>query len=76
MRARLEAELIDELVEFLKTNSLLAIISKVLESKSWTWSEVYEENKVEMLKWICEFVEKDKKNTYVNFDIFRYIYIP
>lgn len=65
MRAKLETELIDELVEFCKTNSLLAIIAKVLESKSWTWSEVYIENKIEMLKWICEFVEKDKKYQYV-----------
>jgi hypothetical protein len=66
MREKIEADLIPELEHILDPDFVVDVINRVMiESKSFEWSQDLDTNKIEVLKWMCEFVAVDQKQQFL-----------
>eukprot|EP01122_Echinamoeba_exundans_P015886 TRINITY_DN781_c0_g1_i1.p1 TRINITY_DN781_c0_g1~~TRINITY_DN781_c0_g1_i1.p1 ORF type:complete len:761 (+),score=137.63 TRINITY_DN781_c0_g1_i1:383-2665(+) len=66
MREKIEADLIPELEHILDPDFIVDVIHRVMiESKSFEWSRDLDTNKIEVLKWMCEFVAVEQKQQFL-----------
>ena len=63
----METELLSELSHLVDSNFLIDIIDKVCSSKSFEWSDDLDANKIEILKWIPEFLVDDERQAVLQF---------
>lgn len=66
-RVILENDLLNEFEVMLGRDFILDVIYKILDSKSFKWSTNIHKNKIEVMKWIADFLEYDKKQEYLRY---------
>lgn len=66
-REAIETELIHEFEVMLGRDFILEVVEKILESKSFKWRNKILKNKIEILKWITDFLDYDKKQEYLRY---------
>ena len=58
---RLGDELVDELSHLLEDTFILDAVSKITSSKSFKWRRTYSRTKIEVLKWLADYVSMDEE---------------
>lgn len=62
---RLGSELVDELSQLLEDTFILDALNKITSSKSFKWHSNYSRNKVEVLKYLAEFVSEEQQQDFL-----------